>query len=189
MCDPFFFGSIGAALTGTGTAAAAGATAAAGAGAAAAGASAGLGGLFQGLGLLVTVGGSLMQASANARSARQMADATARQRADEARLTAVEDQRTRQKFQSQMRQQAAELIGRGVSLDSPTAVLLGQTAAQEMNFASQEVRSRGSAKAAELTDSERIYRAKATNSWLEGGFNAAGAFLKEAPEVWPELLK
>ncbi len=153
------------------------------------GAAATAGGMLQTVGLITSVGGALMQGMQTAKIERMNADAVAQQRDTEAKLTAVEDSRVRAQMRSQMRKQGAELIARGISLDSPTAVLLGQTAAQEMSFASQEVRSRGAARNTELTASERMYRARASAGLMKGAFDAAGGFLTGAPDVWPELLK
>lgn len=143
---------------------------------------------FSALGLIASVGGSLIQGAQTAKIENMNAASVARQRATEAGLTATEDFRVRQQFKAQMRKQGAELIARGISLDSPTAVLLGETAAQEMSFASQEVRSRGAARQEELTASEAMYRARAKGSLLKGVTDAAGSFLTGAPDVWPELL-
>jgi len=177
--------AIGGGATAAGATAAAGAATAAGA---TAGAAAAGGGFLQTLGLLTSIGGTLMQAGASAKASAQMAAATASQKATEAQLTATEDDRTRVKFRQALHQQSAELIARGISLDSPTAVLLGQTAAQEASFASQEVRSRGAARQTELTVAQQGYRARAASDVLKGNFDAAGTFLTKAPDIWPELL-
>lgn len=177
MCDPATLSFLTWAGPGAGVASTAGgATAAAG------------GGLLQGLGLALSVGGSLMQGIQASRTYKVQAAAIAEQKKTEAQLTAVEDQRTRLKFRSAMRQQSAELVARGIDLSSPTAVLLGQTAAQEMSFASQEVRSRGGARQQELSSTETIARSRATSSLLEGFTTAAGKYLTGAPDVWPELM-
>lgn len=157
--------------------------------AAGAGAFAGIGGLLQVAGLATSIGGALFQGMQASKTYKAEAAAIADQKRTEAQLTAVEDQRTRLKFRSAMRQQTAELAARGIDISSPTAVLLGQTAAQEMSFASQEVRSRGAARQRELTSTEQIAKSKATSSLLNGTFSAAGNFLTGEPDVWPELLK
>ena len=170
--------------TAIGSALGIGGTAAAGT---AAGTAAGAGGFLQGLGTVLSAGGALYQGIAGARAANEQARALAEQRATEARLTATEDQRTRLKFRQAMRRQFAELASRGVALDSPSVIALGQTAAQELSFASQEVRSRGAARSAELSSSERIARGRARSSLLRGTFSAAGTVLNAAPDLWPEL--
>lgn len=154
----------------------------------ASGATAAAGGFLQTAGLLASVGGTVLQGIQTAKVERMNAQAVEDQKATEARLTGIEDERTRQRFRSEIRRQGAELIARGISLDSPTAVLLGQTAAQEMSFASQEVRSRGAARGQELSASERIYRARSASALLKGTLGAASEFLTGAPDVWPELL-
>lgn len=163
---------------GAGVATAAGATA----GAATAG------GALAGLGTLLSVGGSIVQGVQTARAYKDQARAIAEQKAAEARLTAVEDQRTRAQFRSAMRRQFAELAARGIALDSPSVIALGQSAAQEMSFASQSVRSKGAATQRELTDTQRIALNRASSSLLEGTFSAAGTLLNRAPTLWPELL-
>ncbi|MFD2854024.1 hypothetical protein ACFSZS_03370 [Seohaeicola zhoushanensis] len=87
-----------------------------------------------------------------------------------------------------MAQQRADLVSRGVELDSPTAIFLGQNAASEMVYEAQTIRQGGQATAAELTASQRALRAQGQGALLKGGFGAAGQFLTAAPEIWPELL-
>lgn len=171
---PLFAGAAGAGATAAGATAPAGMT---------------MGGMLQVAGLVASVGGALFQGIQASKTYKAEAAAIADQKRTEAQLTAVEDQRTRLKFRSAMRQQTAELAARGIDISSPTAVLLGQTAAQEMSFASQEVRSRGAARQRELTSTEQIAKSKATSSLLNGTFSAAGNFLTGEPDVWPELLK
>ena len=178
MCIPGAF----AALAGTGGAAAgataAGATAAAGAT---------FGGALQTLGTIVGIGGSLIQGIQSANAARAQAAAIDQQRQTEQRLNAVQDQRTRQRFNTAIAQQRAELAARGVSLDSPAAMLLGQIAAQELSFESQAVRSTGFARDAELSAEARMVRARGAEAMLKGTFSAAGTLLKSAPTLWPGL--
>ena len=74
-----------------------------------------------------------------------------------------------------------------MSLDSPAAILLGQTAAQELSFESQAVRSTGAARDAELSAEARLVRAKGAEAMLKGTFSAAGTLLSAAPKLWPGL--
>lgn len=160
-------------------------------GATAAGATAGAATAVSGLqavGTALAVGGSLMQGINDSRAAKYQARMLEQQARDERNLSAVQESRTRMQFRTAMRKQMAELAARGVSLDSPTAVLLGQTAAQEMSFESQAIRSGGQARTTELTGAARIARGRAQSSLLKGGFDAAGSFLTAAPDLWPELL-
>lgn len=152
---------------------------ASGAGVTAAGASA--------LGTVLTVGGSLYQGIASARAARANEAAIADQRATEAALTATKDQRERKEFMSAIARQRAELAARGVTLDSVTAVTLGQSAAQELSFQSQATRVQGQARDRELAADQRAARAQRTSSLLKGVFSAADSFLTAAPEIWPGL--
>lgn len=163
-----------------------------GGGAAAAGATAGaatIGGLAQTIGTIVGIGGSIYSGIAGARAAKANATAVEEQKAAEAKMTATEDRRTRAQYRSVMRRQTAQLAARGVSMDSPTAVLLGQTAAQEMSFASQGVRQNGAAKQIELNSTQRALRARATQSMLGGVMSAADTLLTAAPDLWPELAQ
>lgn len=169
-------------LTGGGAATAAGATA----GAATAGL--GIGGTLQTLGALAAIGGTFAQGVATRRAANAQADAIDAQRRQEARLNSIKDQRTRKQFASQIRDQAAQIAARGFSLDSPTAIYLGQTAAEEMAFASQSVRQDGAATDTELTNSARQLRAQGRQALFKGGLSAAGTLLSKVPELWPELL-
>ncbi len=174
MCFPAFISALG--IGGAG-ATAAGATVAAGT----------AGGWLQTLGTIISVGGSLYQGVAGARAARDQERAIADQRATEANLAAIKDQRERRKFGSLIRLQAAELAARGVQLDSPTAMLLGETAAREMSFQSQATRSEAAARDSELAVAQRGARADRLSSMLKGVFTAADSFLTAAPDLWPGL--
>lgn len=171
-------------LLAAGGTAAAGATAAGAAAAAATAAPA-----MAMIGTAVSAAGSLMQGIQGAQAARQQASMLNREARQTIALNAVQDQRTRARMESQTRQQFAELAARGVQLDSPTAILLGQNAAQEMSFESQAVRSQGAARASELTASAQIARGRARQSMMQGVFGAASSILTGAPQIWPELLK
>ena len=177
MCIIAGLSAIGSAIGGLG-ATAAGATA---------GAATAVTGL-QAVGTALAVGGSLIQGVNANRMGKAQARALEQQARDERNLAAVQESRTRMQFRTAVRKQMAELAARGVSLDSPTAVLLGQTAAQEMSFESQAIRSGGAARSTELTGAARIARGQAQSSLLKGGFDAAGSFLTAAPDLWPELL-
>ena len=184
MCFPALISAIG-----LGGGAAAGATAAgAAAGAATAGAAtAGAGLTLTKIGTLLGVGGSLAQGIAGAQAARAQEAAINDRAATERRLAAIEENRTRMRFASAIGQQRAELAARGVQLDSPTSLLLGRAAAEEMSFAAQEVRSRGAATQAELSASARIARADRVSSILKGVTYAADSLLSAAPDLWPGL--
>ena len=145
-------------------------------------------GTLQTIGAMTAIAGSRYCGVSAYRTGRANAVLIDRQRRTEAQMNAIEDQRQRARFASAMRQQTAELAGRGISLDSPTAVTLGQYAGQEMAFNSQAVRSGGQARDAELSLSARNSRAQATLGLLRGGVSAAGTLLTAAPDVWPELL-
>ena len=138
-------------------------------------------------GLAASVGGSLMQGQAEADAAAMNARLAKRQAGVERALSAVEDQRTRERMRGAIAQQRAELAARGVSLDSPTAVLLGQTAAKELSFASQSVRSGAAARDTELTAESRAWRARGTTALLTGKLSAATSLLSKAPTIWPGL--
>lgn len=140
-----------------------------------------------GLGTALSVGGALYQGISAYQAGKAQASAIGEQMATEAQLTAVKDARTRQQFRSAMREQAAELAARGVALDSPTAVFLGQTAAKELSFESQAIRSDGSATQTELSAARRIAVGRARSGLLQGAFSATGRLLGAAPELWPEL--
>lgn len=161
---------------------AAGATAA---GATAAAATTGL--TLQGVGTALMMGGQLYQGIQASRTAKANAALVAQQRETEQAQFAQRDLRARREFTRQMRKQVAELAARGVSIDSPTAVLLGQEAASELSFQSQSIRSTGQARDTELSAQERSFRARATQDLLSGGLGAAGTFLAQAPKLWPSL--
>jgi hypothetical protein len=161
-----------------------------GGGATAAGATAGaatFGQTLTTIGSLVGIGGSIYSGFAAAAEAKAQAKAIGAQRDAEAKMTAIQDQRTRAQFMSATRRQAAELAARGVALDSPTAVLLGRSAAQEMSYASQGVRQGGDAKQIELTATQRALKARGTIAMLGGFTTAADRLLTASPVLWPEL--
>lgn len=173
MCIPAALG-----LLGLGGATAAGATAGA----------ATIGSTLSTIGTVVSIGGALAQGIAGMQAGKANAAAIDQQRRTEAQLSATEDQRRRLQMNSQIAQQRAELAGSGVTLDSVTAVMLGQTAAKEMSFESQTVRSGAQARDQELSSASRAARAEGTQSLLKGGFSAAGTLLKAAPDIWPGFM-
>ncbi len=164
MCGPQVLAFMGA---GGGAAAGAGATAA------------------SGLGTALAVGGSLVQGVMGLQQGRAQQKQLQQQADTEARLSAVQDQRTRQKFLSQISAQRAQLAARGFNLNSPTALALGQEAAQEMSFDSQAVRSGGNARVAQLSAEGRAARYQGVSSFLRGAFSAAGTMLNTPQELWP----
>jgi hypothetical protein len=166
MCIPGLMAAIGA---GAGAATASGATA------------------LATIGAGISAVGSIAQGIMGARAAREQAAAIEQQRQTEAVLTATRDQRERREFRSAIAKQRAELVGRGVNLDSPTAVLLGQTAAREMSFQSQATRAGGQARSQELSAQARAARARGVQSLLRGGLGAADTVLTAAPDIWPGL--
>jgi hypothetical protein len=183
MCIPAVIAGVSQAL-GIG----AGATAA-GATASAATAGATFGGTLQAIGAATGIVGSIAQGIGANRAAKTNASLIEQQKAAEAQKSAVEDQRTRREWRSAMSRQRAELAARGVGLDSPTAVLLGQTAAREMSFASQGVRQSGAATQLELTAAQRATRARGVTDMLAGYTSAASLALTAAPRLWPELAR
>ena len=178
MCFP-------AVLAGLGALGGAGATAAGAAAGAATAASAG--GLLSTLATVASIGGTLYSAKAASDQAKTQAAILDNQASEEKTLAAVEEQRVSRRFRSQIAQQRAEMAAKGVDLSSPTAVLLGENAAQEMSFAQQEVRSRGSARSAELSGAAQAAQARGRQSLLSGGISAAGSLLNAAPDLWPGL--
>ena len=138
-------------------------------------------------GTAASVGGTLYEASATAQAAEANAKYAEREAAMERQLGVIEDERTRARMRSAIARQRAELAGRGVSLDSPTAVLLGRQAAQEMSFASQSARSGASARATQLTAESRAWQARAGGAMFGGRLSAAAGLLERAPTLWPGL--
>jgi hypothetical protein len=141
------------------------------------------------LATIATIGGTLYSGISNYQTGKAQAAAIDNQATTERALTATQDARQRAKMSSAIRQQTAELAARGVQLDSPTAVYLGQTAAQEMSFDSQAIRSGGAARQAELSTQAKLARASATGSLIKGTIGAASQFLTAAPDIWPGLAR
>lgn len=140
------------------------------------------------IGSAVSIGGSIYQGIAGYQQGQAQARMLNEQAATEAQLTGVEDARLRDEMRGQIAKQRLQIVGRGVSLDSPSAVLLGQQAAEELSYASQSVRSQGEARQQELKAGATSARASGTLALLKGGFSAAGTFLNDQPTVWPGLF-
>ncbi|WP_284262466.1 hypothetical protein [Roseicyclus amphidinii] len=169
---------LGALGVGGGAAAAGGAAVAAGSGM----------NILQTIGLVTSLAGSIGQMQAQTAAIDAQSAAIEQQKATEATLNAIEDQRTRALMEGQLAEQSAELIARGVDLSSPTAVRLGISAAREMAFASQRVRSEGSARRIELTSQQQILAARRRTARIQGITTVADTVLTAAPQIWPELL-
>ena len=178
MCIPAL-AAIGATIS-QGAAAAAGAV-----GSAVGGAT--IGQVLSIAGTAASIGGTLYAGQQQAAAARTQAEYLKQQSQTERALSVVEDERTRARMRAAIAQQRSELAGRGVSLDSPTAVLLGRTAARELSFASQSVRSGGQARQIELSSMRRGFLARAGAAALDGRLSAAGLALEQAPKLWPGL--
>ncbi len=144
-------------------------------------------GSLQTVGTAVTIAGSLYSGINAYQTANYNAELIENQMATEQVLASVKDNRLRDQMKGEMAKQRLELVGRGVSLDSPTAIVLGRTAAEEMSFASQSVRSEAGARKQELTAEKRMTLARGKSALLKGGFSAAGTLLDAAPDIWPSL--
>lgn len=179
MCDPGTGSALLALFSGAGGATAAGATAAA----------ATTAGTLQTIGAIAGIGGALATGIAGHRQANQQARLFEEQARTQAQIDATTDERQRRQARRLIRQQSAELMARGVSLDSPTAIMLGDYAARELAFESQATRSSAQATQTELSFAQRGARAQGMSALLTGGFSAASKFLTAAPDVWPELLR
>ena len=178
------------ALAGLGGAGAAATAAGATAAATAAGATAAATtvGALQTLATIATIGGTLYSGITAYRTGKEQAAAYEAQAKTEAQLNATTDQRERAKMAGVIAQQRAEIQGRGIDLSSPTAIYLGQTAAQEMSFDSQAIRSTGVARGQELSANARISRSNASAGLMKGVIGAAGDFLTMGPDTWPGLF-
>lgn len=148
-----------------------------------------IGGALQTAGLAASVVAPLVIGSQQASAAQDYAADLERQSIETRQLGAIEDQRVRGEFRRAISRQRANTAERGFSLGSPTAEFLGQTAAEEMAFASQSVRQGTQARSQELTSQARAARSRGRLARLQGGGSAAARFLSGAPDVWPELLR
>lgn len=183
MCIPALGAALGLGGAGTAGATVAGATGAATTATTAATAASTL----TGIGTALGIGGSLLSGVVGYQSAGAQADALEAQAKQEAALGAQQDQRQRKEFMSAIAKQRAELAAAGVQLDSVTAVALGDTAAREMSFDSQAIRSGTGARVAGLTSQAKAARSSRFSSLLRGTLSAADTFLTAAPELWPGL--
>jgi len=146
-----------------------------------------VGGVIQTVGTIASVRGALAQGNAEAAAAAQNIGFIERQKLTEARINATEDQRRRGSMFSAIRTQMAELAARGITLDSPSAIMLGQNAAQELSFESQSVRSVGAARTEELTNEQRQIRARGQSGLLRGRYSAASTLLTAGADLWTGL--
>jgi len=137
--------------------------------------------------LAITAGGKLAQGIAAKKAGDENAALIAEQAATEAQLSAVKDERLRQKMAAQIAKQRLQLTGRGMSLDSPQAIAMGRQAAGELSYASQSVRSQGSARQAELSAARRASISRGRMGLLTGVLGAAGSVVSAAPDIWPSL--
>lgn len=177
MCVPQIALAMGPVLSGLGL----GAAGATGAAAAA--------GTLATAGTLAAAGGSIFQGVSGAIAAGRNRAALKAQAVTEGHLTAVQDTRQRSQFARQIAQQRSELVARGVTLDSVTALALGEAAGQEMSFQSQATRSDGQARQIELSASARAARAQGFQSVLKGFGSAAGDLLGGAQDLWPGFMR
>ncbi len=146
-------------------------------------------GALQTLATIATIGGTLYSGVTAYQTGKAQAAAYEAQAKTEAQLTATQDQRERTKMAAVIAQQRAEIQGKGIDLSSPTAIYLGQTAAQELSFDSQAIRSVGAARRQELTTQAALARSNASAGLMKGVIGAAGDFLTMGPEVWPGLFR
>lgn len=146
-------------------------------------------GALQTLATIATIGGTLVSGITAYNTGKEQARAYEAQAQTEAQLTTTQDQRQRVKMAGAIAQQRAEVLGRGMDLSSPTAIYLGQTAAQEMSFDSQAIRSGGAARQQELSSQAKISRANASAGLIKGVVGAAGDFLTMGPDTWPGLFR
>lgn len=144
-------------------------------------------GMLSTIGTVLSVGGALMQGAQAKSAADAQAAAIEVQAAQEAQINATQDQRRREEFRIAGAEQVAQLAARGITLDSPTALVLGRSLAQEMSFESQAIRSGGAARQEELSNSAMLARAKGQSDLLRGRVSAASTLLTAAPELWPGL--
>ncbi|MEO1024025.1 MAG: hypothetical protein AAFX07_00545 [Pseudomonadota bacterium] len=161
-----------------------------GGGATAAGATAGaatIGSTLLQAGTALAAGATLYSGIATARAASETEDAIEVQRQTRRQIAGVEEQESRRRFMTLLRRQSGELLARGVTLDSPTAVALGQQAAQEASFDAQAIRAEASADDIELSSQQRALRARGRSALFTGGLSAAGGVLNASPDLWPEL--
>lgn len=176
MCE--LFSALGLAGAGGG-AAAAGATAAA--------AGSGLS-FLQVVGLAAGIGGQAINMQLQDQAFEEQQAILEQQRETERRIGAIEEQRTLAEFEGAIDEQAAQLLNRGIDPSSPTAILLGVSAAREASFAAQSVRSNTQATDIELNSQQRILRSRQRLQRFRGQIGVANTILTAAPDIWPELL-
>ncbi|WP_422050139.1 hypothetical protein [Shimia sp.] len=185
MCE--LVTGLTALLAGTGATTAAGAGAAA-ATTAAAGAASGALATLQTIGTTLAIGGSVLQGVSAYQTSKANAALIEQQAGTEKQVFAIQEARERQEFLAGIAQQRSEIAARGLSLDSATAVYLGQSAAQELAFNSQSVRSTGQSRQTELSASQANAQARGRLGLLRGSLSAAGSFLSSREDQWKELL-
>lgn len=138
---------------------------------------------LMGIGLAISAVGQVAQGMMAARAANEQAAAVREQKEHEKALYATREVRARKEFRAATARQTAEIANAGVQLDSPSALVLARDAAAEQSFEAQSIRSFGVAKDAELTATERSYRAQASQAMLGGVFGALGTVFKGVPSL------
>lgn len=137
------------------------------------------------VGAVVGAAGTLFSGFQANAAAKAEAAQIEEQRRTELALSAVEDGRIREEFAREIAAQRLSLAGRGVTLDSPSSLLLGRAAAREMSFASQSRRSQAQAGDRELSFAARNARARGAGALLSGVSTAGSRLLSAAPDLFP----
>jgi hypothetical protein len=84
-------------------------------------------------------------------------------------------------------QQRAQIMTRGVRLDSPSALDLGQEAGQEAYTEAQAQRLNAQSRVAAKSNEAIIHDNTATTGLMNGIFGTAARGLTRALDLWPEL--
>ena len=140
------------------------------------------------IGTVASIGGTIYSGIQANQHAQMQIQQIEDQKKQYAQISAQEEQASNARFQSEIAQQRGQLIASGVTLDSPTAIYLGQNAAREMSFEAQSIRSRGMAQQQTLTNEQAALQARGRQAMFTGLTSAAGRALTAAPDLWPELL-
>lgn len=142
-----------------------------------------IGGLSAGVSAVGSIVGGVQQrrvAAANAQAARAEA-------AREARLGALRESQVRREYRQRAGLQRAQLAASGVTLDSLTALDLGQDLGEQGFLDAQSARLDSAARRTGLRNEARLAETEGRSAMLRGATGAAGAVLTAAPVLWPGL--
>ncbi len=144
--------------------------------------------VIQAIGMAASIGGTIYAGIAQQQQMQAQVQALEQQKEHARAIAAAEEQDALDGFGREIARQRGGIIAAGLTLDSPTAVYLGEQAAREMSYEAQSIRAKGQAQVGGISAEQSILKARGDQAVMGGLFGAAGKALTAAPDLWPELL-